>query len=241
MNLRCFWFVRMIQSPQRTPGSLPLPHSWRCVGETLGNSCLRSGEQDSPIIHCPPALLQWLFNHKPLRFPTRGERRRSTPAARPSMHQQPVIVLATLIWDLFPTCPLTKESHWSSAWAVLWVDSCLVSFLHCPVLLMGLPGLTLERFLSFWTYVMISGQLTEPHATVGPALFTLLGCCRSVFPHSGHCPCLPCCRSWILDCCPLWGSPALATTWHLQIALGSRKLLVRTCSTAWAGSTLQNF
>lgn len=109
------------------------------------------------------------------------------------------------------------------------------------VLLMGLPGLTLERFLSFWTYVMISGQLTEPHATVAPALLTLLGCCRSVLPHSGPCPCLPCCRSWILDCCPLWGSPVLATTWHLQIALGSRKLLVRTCSTAWAGSTLQNF
>lgn len=81
MGPRCFWFVRLIQSPQKTPGSLPLPHRWSCAGETLGNSCLRSGEEDSPIRCCPPALLEWLFHHKPLQFPNRGGKRGSTPAA----------------------------------------------------------------------------------------------------------------------------------------------------------------
>lgn len=173
-------------------------------------------------------------------FPTEVGREDLPLLLGPSMHQETVIVLTTLRWDLFPICPLTQESHWSSARAMLWLVLCLVLFLYCPVLLMWLPGLILERFLSLWTYLMITGQLTEPDAAVGPAVLTLLGCCGTVFLHSGCCPHLPCCHSWLPDCCSLWGSPILATHWHLQIALGSRKLLVRTCLTAWAGSTLQN-
>lgn len=122
----CYWFVRMIQSLKAhlavflsLTAEAILDKLWATAAYSLGNRTT-----SLPATHQPfwgGNLITNLCDF----LPEVG--REGLPLLPgPSVHQQTVVFLTTLMWDHFPTYPLTRERHRSSAWAVLWVVLCLV-------------------------------------------------------------------------------------------------------------------